>query len=265
MTVRGVLLDLEGVLYEGDAVVAGAIDVARGLAASGYILRYLTNTTTRPRQAIAMRLAGMGLVVDSRHLFTPAIAAHAYLSAHDLRRLYLACPPSLGEDFAGFEFDDEHPQAVILGDLYKGFTWDLLNRAYGFLEAGARLIALHKNRYTRRDGEGLSLDLGPFVAALEYASGQDATVVGKPSKTFFEMALRELNLGVDEAVMVGDDLESDIGGAKHAGLRAIQVRTGKFTDGDEKRTDIRPDYRIDSIRDLPGLLDDFAVAGTRIR
>ncbi len=254
MTIDGILLDLEGVLYEGEQVIDGAVDAVRTLAATGLTLRFLTNTTTRPRAALVTRLESMGIEVEPRHLFTPAVAAQTYLADQGIRRLCLVCEPALADDFSGFVIDDEAPQAVIMGDLYKGFDWDCLNRAFQHLIAGARLIALHKNRYTRRASEGLSLDLGPFVAALEYAAGQSAVVVGKPSPTFFEMALRDMGLTAARVVMVGDDIDSDIGGAAAAGIGTIQVRTGKFSARDEARTDIRPDHLIDTVRDLSALL-----------
>ena len=92
---------------------------------------------------------------------------------------------------------------------------------------GAELIALQKNRYWETS-EGLSLDAGPFVSALEYATGREAEVVGKPSPAFFELALGELGVSADRAAMVGDDVEADVGGAMDAGLAGILVRTGKY-------------------------------------
>jgi HAD superfamily hydrolase (TIGR01458 family) len=254
MKVGGVLLDLEGVLYTADRPIDGAVAAVHALGDAGLSLRFLTNTTTQPRRAIVERLLGMGIEIEIAQMFTPAIAARTYLAAEGLQRLHLTCPPSLAEDFPGFTFDDERPQAVVMGDLYRGFDWDRLNTAFQKLVEGARLIALHKNRYTHREAEGLSLDLGPFVAALEYAAEQAAVVVGKPSETFFAMALRDMNLPPEDVVMVGDDIGSDIGGGIAAGLRTIQVRTGKYRERDAERTDIVPDCRIDSIGDLPDLL-----------
>jgi len=80
-------------------------------------------------------------------------------------------------------------------------------------------------------------------------------VVGKPTGTFFEMALADLGVGAEEALMVGDDIEADIGGAQTAGIRAVQVRTGKFTERDLDHGRVTPDARIDSIADLPALIE----------
>ena len=158
--------------------------------------------------------------------------------------------------FRDFERVDDRPEAIILGDLYRAFDWDRLNALFQMMQRGALLVALHKNRYCRRDGE-IALDLGPFVAALDYAAGVQAEIVGKPSKLFFDLALADLGLDAASVAMVGDDVEADIGGAGQAGLTTIQVRTGKFTPKDEDHPSIRPDHLIDSAADLPSLLIDL--------
>jgi HAD superfamily hydrolase (TIGR01458 family) len=162
----------------------------------------------------------------------------------------LAASRNLEEDFSSFTLADEEVDAVVLGDLHRDFTWDRLNRLFEMLLDGAHLVALHKNRYCRR-GQSLALDLGPFVAALEYASGREAIVVGKPSADFFEMALADLNLSARDVVMVGDDLEADIGGAQNAGIRAIQVETGKYRPEDQAHPSVHADVRIPSVAALP--------------
>lgn len=254
MPIRGLLLDLEGVLYQEDAALPGAAATVQALRARGLALRGLTNTTTRPRREIAARLAGLGIPLGAEALFTPPAAAALALTELGLRRLHLAAEPGLAEDFAGFELVEAEPEAVVLGDLYRDFTWDRLNRIFGFLCAGARLIALHKNRQSRRGAE-IALDLGPFVAALEYAIGREALVVGKPSRAFFDLALADMGLPAAAVVMIGDDIEADVGGAQAAGLRAVQVETGKFTESDRRHPRIRPDARVAGIAELPRALE----------
>ena len=253
MTIRGCLIDLEGVLYQDGAALPGARNAITDLKARGLSLRFLTNTTTGPRRAIVERLTGMGLDVDAADVFTPPIAAHRALKAKGAKRVHLAAVPALAEDFADFDLvegtPDARPDAVVLGDLYKGFTWERLNTLFRMVRAGAELIALHKNRVSRRDGV-IALDLGPFVAAIEYAAHTDALVVGKPAAAFFDLALADMGLAAEAVVMVGDDIESDIGGAKAAGLRAVQVRTGKYSSRDDDHPDVQPDGRIDDITTL---------------
>ncbi|MDH3659924.1 MAG: TIGR01458 family HAD-type hydrolase [Alphaproteobacteria bacterium] len=255
MNMRGLLLDLEGVLYQGDVPIPGVAEAISALAASGIKIRYLTNTTTRPRQAIVDRLTGMGFELTAEHVFTPGIAAGSLLRQRKLGRIHLAAPPELAKDFADVDLVDDSPDAIVLGDLHRGFDWDRLNALFQMVQGGAVVVALHKNRYCRRDGQ-IALDLGPFVAALEYAADTRVEVVGKPSPLFFSLALADLGLDVNSAAMVGDDIEADIGGAKQVGMTTIQVKTGKFTSRDMEHPSIRPDHLIDTAADLPGLLLD---------
>jgi phospholysine phosphohistidine inorganic pyrophosphate phosphatase len=252
--IRGLLLDLEGVLYQSGQTITGAAEAVRELADAGLRIRYLTNTTTRSRRAIVERLGSMGVCVDPQHLFTPSAAACRLLEREGIRRLHLAAPSPLCEDFAVFELVKADPEAVVMGDLQEGFTWHRLNQLFQMLRSGARLVALHRNRYCRREN-GISLDLGPFVAALEFAADIQADVVGKPARAFFDLALDDLGLSPHEVVMVGDDIEADIGGAQNAGLRAIQVETGKFTPRDHDHPTVRPDFIIHSAAELSAAID----------
>ena len=257
MPLRAVLLDLEGVLYQEGAPIAGALEAVRLLDRRGLAIRYLTNTTTTSRAGVVRRLAAVGLDIDVGTLFTPLAAARQLLDRWGAKRIHLAAPPETAEDFAGLELADAGPvDALVVGDLYKGFDWDRLNFLFSLLRSGARLVALHKNRICRR-GDDIALDAGPFVAALEYAAGVEAVVVGKPAAAFFDLALADLGVTAAEAIMVGDDLEADIGGAQGAGLRAIQVETGKFTPADLDHPRVTPDLRIASIADLPAALEAF--------
>ncbi|CCQ74298.1 TIGR01458 family HAD-type hydrolase [Magnetospira sp. QH-2] len=255
MAVKGLLLDLEGVLYQSGAPVLGAAEALRVLAGRGYDIRGLTNTTTRSRKKISQSLAQMGIDLPADHILSPATTARLLLAEMGVGRIHLAAPIDLAEDFAHLELVDQDPGAVVLGDLHRDFTWDRLDQLFRMIWGGAPLIALHHNRICRRD-DSIALDLGPFVAALEHAARTEAIVVGKPSRNFFDLALADLDLKAAEVLMIGDDIEADIGGAQGAGIAAYQVRTGKYTERDDEHPIIIPDGRIDSIADLPEKLEN---------
>jgi HAD superfamily hydrolase (TIGR01458 family) len=140
-----------------------------------------------------------------------------------------------------------------MGDLGEAFGYDVMNRAFRHVMDGAELIALQKNRYWLR-ADGLSLDVGPFVAAIEYATGREACVVGKPAPEFFAGVLGELDMDPGEAGMVGDDIESDIGGARRAGLAGILVRTGKYREDAVRASGVEPSATVDTVAAVPDLL-----------
>lgn len=231
MNLRTVLLDLGGVFYEGTRLIVGARDALTRLRGSGLALRFITNTTRQSRAALLRELARLGLGVAPDELLTPASAARTVLLERGLRPLLLI-HPGLAPDFSGL--DQHEPNAVVVGDAGEHFSHAGLNQAFRLLHAGAPLLALGRNRYFQ-DSEGLSLDAGPFVAALEYAAGINAELLGKPAPALFAAALRPLDCRPADAIMIGDDVEADVNGALAAGLRGILVKTGKYRPGDEAR------------------------------
>ncbi len=252
MNIRGLILDLTGTLYEGDEPVPGAPEALQKLLDAGIAVRCATNVTRRPRREVAEWLRDMGFAIDERHILTPAIAAATLLRG---RRCHALVADGLLEDLGGIEVVDESPDCVLVGDLLDGFTYNRLNPAFQHLMEGAGLVALQKNRYWQPEGSSgrPSLDAGAFVAALEYASGKVATVVGKPEKPFFEAALDDLGFSAGEVAVVGDDPEADVAGARAAGLRSFQVRTGKYRPG-AAGANAGPDLLLDSFAGLPGAL-----------
>ncbi|HKX80279.1 MAG TPA: TIGR01458 family HAD-type hydrolase [Novosphingobium sp.] len=239
MALKGVLLDLGGVVYLGDEPLPGAVDAIDRLHRAGLAVRFLTNATRDPHRRILAKLREMGLAVEDEELFTPAMAAVQHMVTHGLAP-HLLVHRDLTEDFAGLSSGAS--RAVVVGDCGDGFTYAALNEAYRALQRGAPLLALANNRSFRdRDG-ALSLDAGPFVAALAFASGREPVVLGKPSPDFFHAALAAMDCAPDEAAMVGDDVESDVGGAMAAGLTGVLVRTGKYEAGAEATIDPPPDH-----------------------
>ena len=251
---KGILLDLEGVIYEGSRLIDGSIETINKLLAHGFNIKYLTNTTTTSRRLVFEKLIQFKLPLIKPDIFSPAIAANIFLKKKNISRISLFTNQSLQEDFADFVIDDLRPDAIILGDLYKEFSWEKLNKAFQIiLEANPLIIALHKNRYCKRENK-LGLDLGPFVAALEYATSKKSVLIGKPEKNFFNLAIEDMKLKNEEVLMIGDDIIADIGGAKNILLKTIQVKTGKFQKKDETNLYLQPDYRINSISELPHIL-----------
>jgi HAD superfamily hydrolase (TIGR01458 family) len=251
--VEGLLLDLSGVIYVQDEAVPGAAEALERLRADGVPIRLVTNTTMRPRRSILERLERLGLEADPAELITPATLAKRRCEEAGYDSVALVVLDELLEDLEGLEEKGDSVDAVIVGDLGERWDYEVLNGAFRRLMGGAELIALQKNRYWETSG-GLSLDAGPFVASLEYATGREAEVMGKPSAAFFELALGELGVPADRAAMVGDDVEADVGGAIGAGLAGILVRTGKYREDLVRDSGIEPTATVDSIADVPALL-----------
>ena len=141
----------------------------------------------------------------------------------------------------------ESPNCVVLGDAVEGFSYENVNKAFRILmKNDGGLYSLGKGKFYKEDGE-LTLDVGAFTAALEYATGQNAVICGKPSADFFQSALTDMGVDASEAAMVGDDIVSDVGGAQKCGMLGILVRTGKFRPSDENHKEVQPDKIVDNL------------------
>jgi HAD superfamily hydrolase (TIGR01458 family) len=253
LAVRALLLDLDGVLYVEDQPVPGARDAVRRLRERGLALRFVTNTTARSRAQTLEKLVALGFEIEEHELVTPAALAVRHCRAQNHTRVALIMNDEVKRDFDALHETDGACDAVIMGDIGEAFGYDVLNGAFRHVMDGAELIALQKNRYWLR-ADGLSLDAGAFVAAVEYATRREAYVVGKPARAFFDEVLADLGATAAETAMVGDDIEADIGGALGAGLAAVLVRTGKHRADAVAASGIEPTATVDTIADVPALL-----------
>ena len=252
-----ILLDVEGVLHVSGEAIPGAPEAVAELRRAGHRLRFVTNNTTRARATLAEELRRGGFELDDSELQTTASAAAHALAGRRVLALVMA---ALVPDLDGIELVGDGAEAVLLGgadetdETGRVFSYMNLARAFGELELGAQLYCLHKNTWWQTS-RGPMLDSGAFVAGLEYASGVEATVLGKPSPAYFEAALEALDAEPELTWMVGDDLDADIAGAQRYGLKTVLVRTGKFRPEQLERSTIVPDAVVSSIAFLPEWLE----------
>ena len=247
MLYRGLLLDIDGTLYQSGRPIPGAVNTVARLRRNGVSLRFVTNTTSKSAASIVEKLRRMGFEARTGEVHSPPVVAGAMLR-EEAASAALFVPDNALDDFHGVLNDQEKPDYVVLGDLGFDWTFRRLNQAFELAKEGARLMALGRTRYWQTS-HGLQLDVGPFVAALEYATGQQAITLGKPDPRFFLDAVKDLGLRPDEVAVVGDDAETDVRAAMRAGLKGILVRTGKYRDGDEAG-EPPPDLVMDSVARL---------------
>ncbi len=253
-----IMLDLDGTLYVGKQAIPGAIDCLKTLRERDIQLRFLTNTTTQSHDELIAQLRVMGFTLEDEELISAPAAAKLELLAiqQKLRRpvrIWPVVADSIRQDFSEFFWDEQRPDFVVLGDI--GDAWDLtlINRLFNVMHSGAELIALHKNRFWQTE-EGLKADIGFFVAGLEYICSKNARLMGKPNRAFFQQVLDSARVDAINAMMVGDDIDSDVDGAQQMGIRGCLVRTGKYREAYAEQSSVRPNYILDSIAGLNELL-----------
>jgi HAD superfamily hydrolase (TIGR01458 family) len=250
--VETVLLDLDGTLYVGSRVVEGAPEAVRWLRERGLAVRFCTNTDSVTPAGLAERLGERGFEVAEDELVTPIRVAVQVLGGDPEARVLAVAAPGVRELLADrLAGAGERVTHVLVADPSYGAAYDDLDAAFRAVKDGAELLATQVNRVAVRD-DGEHLDTGGWVRLLEYATGATARVLGKPSPEFFTAPLEALGRAPGTALVVGDDLEADIGGGSAVGAATVLVRTGK---GDPRPgAGVEPDAVIDSVADLPDLL-----------
>ncbi|XP_048464869.1 phospholysine phosphohistidine inorganic pyrophosphate phosphatase isoform X2 [Rhincodon typus] len=229
--VRGVLLDISGVLYDsgegGGVPIVGSTEAVRRIKEADLKVRFCTNETQATREKFVAKLQNLGFDITFGEVFAPAPAACQILKERGLRP-HLLVHDGLLPEFN--QIDQSNPNCVVIGDAADNFSYKNLNEAFQVLIGLEKpvLLSLGRGRYYK-ETDGMKLDVGAYMKALEYACDIKAEVIGKPAKMFFLSALSDMDLEPDQVIMIGDDIVNDVGGAQQCGMKAVQVRTGKYS------------------------------------
>jgi glycerol 3-phosphatase-2 len=247
------LLDLDGVVYRGSEAVTGAPEALAGLRAAGRRPVFLTNNSARTPEQIAGKLAGLGVEAAPEEVVTSAQALADLLSRRDGDRTAFV----IGEDgvrqalaASGIEVVDGEPDRtgyVVVG-WDRGVTYDDLRTAAVLVGRGATLVATNADPAYPAEGGELWPGAGAILAAVETATGVRAEVAGKPHVPLFEAALDRA--GTRRAAVIGDRIETDVAGARAAGLEGILVWTGASGPRDLLDHDAIPDSTIPTMAAL---------------
>lgn len=255
---HGILFDLDGVIYNADQPIPGAPTAVAWVKAQAIPHLFVTNTTSQPRRALVEKLGRFGIQTTTERIWTPLAAAKQWLASRPAGGVAAFVQEEAKSELDGLPLlpDDAETGAayVVIGDLAERWDFATLNRAFRLLHSNpdAVLVALGRTRYWRAP-DGISIDVAPFVAALECAAAREAVTLGKPAEAFFQAAAAKLGVPAADLWMIGDDVRADVGGAQQAGLRAALVKTGKFRPEDLE-TDIRPDLVLESVAELAAAL-----------
>ncbi|KAL7869770.1 hypothetical protein AOLI_G00137580 [Acnodon oligacanthus] len=248
-SLKGVILDMCGVLYDsgagGGTPIEGSVEAVKRLKASDLQLRFCTNETQATREKFVEKLCRMGFEIEVSEVFSPAPAVVSILKQRGLRPHLLVHNDVLPE-FEGVE--KSNPNCVVIGDAADNFSYQNMNSAFYVLigQEKPTLFSMGRGRYYK-ETDGLKLDVGAYMKALEYACDIEAEVVGKPAPMFFQSVLNDMGIQPHEALMIGDDLVNDVGGSQQCGMKGLQVRTGKYRPSDERHPTVTADGYVDNL------------------
>jgi HAD superfamily hydrolase (TIGR01458 family) len=251
--IKGILFDLDGVLYVGSHAIEGAVEAVQKIRDSGLACRFVTNTSTLSLASLQQKINALGFSIAADEIISAPQAALIYLKQQQQPICHLLLADDVKRDFKGFRLSATGANYIVVGDIGNAWSYPLLNEVFNSLMLGAQLIAIHKNRFWQTE-QGLQMDIGGFIEGLEYASGSKAMLIGKPSADFFQIALDDMGLRPDEVAIIGDDIDADVGGGQQAGLTGILVKTGKYRASYAVLSAVRPNLILNSITNLPDIL-----------
>lgn len=248
MNIKAVFFDLDGTLYFKQKAIDGAIETVDYLKSKGYICRFLTNTESKKPSQVFDNVKNLGFYIELDEIYTPVTASVNFLKCNKEAQIYPLVSENIKDEYKEFNINTENADYLIMGDCRENFTYENLNKAFKLIGENTEILALQKGRFFY-DKTGKNLDTGAFVAMMEYATGKNAKVLGKPSKSFFNILLQNLNLKPAEVLIIGEDILTDIVGANSIGAVGALVKTGKYND--QVNLDVaKPDLFLDSVADL---------------
>jgi len=245
------LIDFDGVIRLGKKPADDTKGFFQFISDNKIPACILSNSTLRNGNDIKKFLSDHNIRLDFPAL-TCADASLNYVKER-YKKVAVFASDSTKEMFNEF-LTDENPEAVIVGDMADKWTYEIMNRIFRFIHNGADFISMQKNKFWSPDDENLFLDAGAFIAAIEYATGKEAKLVGKPSAIFYHSGLKALGFPDNsEFNMIGDDLETDIEGAQRLGGKGILIYTGKTEYPLNPASEIKPDFETRNLTEVTKL------------
>jgi HAD superfamily hydrolase (TIGR01458 family) len=253
--IKALLIDLDGTISFKGKQIPRANETIEKLRTLNIDLRFITNIDSIPVEAIHKKLRSMRFNISLNEIFSPNVAALKFFENHPGSTCYCLVSDKLMPNFLNLNWNYDSPDYVVIGDFEDKLSSKELNKVFNFIMKGAKILALNKGRFYHSP-EGMKINTGSFVSLFEYATNQTATILGKPSENFINLAISDMGLTASEVAIVGDDISTDILGAINTGAYGILVKTGEYNESLLMNSNIIPNLIIDSIADLPLLFSE---------
>lgn len=251
------ICDMDGVIYHGTKLLDGVTRFVRWLQAEGKQFIFLTNSSERQPRELRDKLGRMGVDVEESHFYTSALATASFLKHQSPGcSVYVIGEPGLVGalyDY-GLTMNDVNPDYVVFGET-RAYSYEKVERAIRLVLGGAQLIATNPD-ITAPGESGIIPACGALIAPIELATGRKAYFVGKPNPLMMRHAMKRLGTHVDDTVIVGDRMDTDVLSGLEAGMETALVLSGVTSREMIKEFSYRPVYVLDGVGDIPP--EDFA-------
>lgn len=248
---KGYLIDLDGTMFNGDAVIDGAVDFIDRLNSAGIPYLFLTNNAARHPSEILRKFEAMGFTTTESHIYTSAAAMKTYLE-HEFNTpsVYLIGTDSFRDTLTGdgsIMLNNTAPDAVVMG-LDTSITFDKIMTACRLIQGGARFLATNPDIKIKTDF-GFSPGNGSFVKLVSEVTGIEPLITGKPNHYILTGALERLRMMPGDVAMIGDNYDTDILTGINGGLDTIHVGTGVHSKEEVMNREVPPVHTVDTLFD----------------
>jgi NagD protein len=248
---KGFLIDMDGVIYNGDTMIPGADKFIKALQDEGIPFLFMTNNSQRTPLDTVNKVAKMGINIKEENVYTSAIATAWFLSFMKPKGTAYV----LGEGglitsllHQGYTMANSNADFVVVGE-GRNFTLEMVNHAVDMILSGSKLIATNLDPSPKRPG-WTNLGIKAVVAMIEEATGKKAFSVGKPSPVMMRSARKYLGLEASETIVIGDTMDTDILGGVQLGYTTILTLSGVSNKNTLEDFPFKPDLIVSSVAEL---------------
>ncbi len=249
---KGFICDMDGVIYHGEKLLPGVKEFVNWLYENDKEFLFLTNNSSRTPLELKLKLQTMGLDIDESHFYTSALATAKFVSeqTYHCSAYVIGDPGLVGALYqAGVVITDKDPDYVIIGESVN-YNYESICKAVNLVRAGSKLIGTNCD-LTGPTTEGILPACKALIAPIEMASGKSAYFVGKPNPLMMRTGLRMLGVHSEEAVMIGDRMDTDIVSGIESGLDTVLVLTGITSRDEIDLYPYRPRLILNGVGDIP--------------
>ncbi|SEM11172.1 NagD protein [Syntrophus gentianae] len=247
----GFICDMDGVIYHGESLLPGACEFLSWLEQEGKQYLFLTNNSQRTREELQYRLRKLGAEVDAMHFYTASLATASFLASQEPGgSAYVIGDAGLTNALyqAGISMNDIDPDYVVVGES-SSYSFEKVSHAIKLVLAGAKLIGTNPD-FVLPTNRGIFPGCGALIAPIERATGRQAYFMGKPNPLMIRHALRCLECSREDAIFIGDSMETDIVAGINSEIDTLLVLSGVTSVGDLVRYPYKPRYVLNGVGDI---------------
>lgn len=246
---KSIISDMDGVIYRGGQLIPGADVFVKRLQDNNIKFLFLTNNSEQTPLDLKLKLEGRGISgIQEENFITSAMATAMFLKEQipNAKAYVIGGGGLINELYnVGFSISESNPDYVVVGKTAT-FSFDMMKKAVRYIQNGAKFIGTNPDVIDPTE-DGIEPACGALLAAIEKASGVKPYIVGKPNALMMTLATRKLGVHADDAVMIGDRMDTDIVGGMEAGMTTCLVLSGVTNETDLVKFPYNPDYIFSSV------------------